>query len=393
MINQTIKLLFVGLFSLFSLSAAPQYDIVDLGFSNPYFVSDPRINAQGSVLGETYSPQGIEIDELFLASEKHGFVSFPSFENPLLHEAINSSDLVIGNSKFRGGAFISLAWVWHPERGFIHIGHDEFRETHVWDINDSGTIVGYGQSNKPFYAQSLFVYDLDNGFTFIDEPSEKLTLPIKINGIGQVMANQYKGNPFIYEPVTGKKVEIPFSNCRKICAEDINDRGEVAGFAVDDEYRSHAFFYSPDKGGRLLGSSTQRDKQSEAIALNEKGEVIGVTLHRGLHAFFWSAKTGLIDLAATHPKLKEKESLPYAINNRGEVVGFYIDRHNDEFQTRRAFRWTIQKGIEDLIDLIPLDQGWIQLLYATGINDKGEIVGLGVRRGGAIHLFKLIPRS
>ena len=36
--------------------------------------------------------------------------------------------------------------------------------------------------------------------------------------------------------------------------------------------------------------------------------------------------------------------------------------------------------------------GWGRLLYATGISPAGVIVGWGVREGGRLHGFMLIPQ-
>jgi probable HAF family extracellular repeat protein len=73
-----------------------------------------------------------------------------------------------------------------------------------------------------------------------------------------------------------------------------------------------------------------------------------------------------------------------ALNNLGQVVG---NLSNDIGPTH-AFVW--QSGVmTDLNTLIPGDSGWV-LQEATGINDNGQIVGVGVVQGRT-RAFRLDP--
>jgi hypothetical protein len=55
-----------------------------------------------------------------------------------------------------------------------------------------------------------------------------------------------------------------------------------------------------------------------------------------------------------------------------------------------AFVWTAAGGMKDLNNLISLGTGWV-LVYATGINPQGQIVGFG-KLHGVDHGFLLTPK-
>jgi probable HAF family extracellular repeat protein len=74
-----------------------------------------------------------------------------------------------------------------------------------------------------------------------------------------------------------------------------------------------------------------------------------------------------------------------AINDRGEVVGVSGDTQGNT----RAFIW--RNGLmTDLNRLAPADSP-LYLLFAAGINDRGEMVGYGATKGGDIHAFLATP--
>jgi probable HAF family extracellular repeat protein len=83
-----------------------------------------------------------------------------------------------------------------------------------------------------------------------------------------------------------------------------------------------------------------------------------------------------------------------AINSKGQVVGFsfLLDRTEPPF--RHAFLWEKGGPMIDLNTLIPTNSS-LELVAAQNINDRGEIVGLGVPGHCFVdfcgHVFLLIP--
>ncbi|HEY2694838.1 MAG TPA: hypothetical protein VGJ45_05175 [Pseudonocardiaceae bacterium] len=79
-----------------------------------------------------------------------------------------------------------------------------------------------------------------------------------------------------------------------------------------------------------------------------------------------------------------------AINRAGQVVGT-ADPHCQPCVHPVA--WLREPGgtLTDLDTLIPAGSGWT-LQQANGINDRGQIVGAGLRNG-ALHAYLLTPAS
>jgi probable HAF family extracellular repeat protein len=68
--------------------------------------------------------------------------------------------------------------------------------------------------------------------------------------------------------------------------------------------------------------------------------------------------------------------LPVALNDKDQVIGSNYLYSNGQY--------TLLK------DLIPTSSGWSNL-YATAINDAGQIVGKGQLTDGAVHAFLMTP--
>jgi probable HAF family extracellular repeat protein len=125
-----------------------------------------------------------------------------------------------------------------------------------------------------------------------------------------------------------------------------------------------------------------------ALNLNSSGEVVGASDLLGdatFHAFLWTRKTGMQDLG-TLPG--DANSSSVAINDSGEVVGVSLDANFNP----RAFQW--QDGVmTDLNTLIPADSS-LFLLLACSINARGELTGLAVDTNtGEFHTYLATPSN
>ncbi len=126
---------------------------------------------------------------------------------------------------------------------------------------------------------------------------------------------------------------------------------------------------------------------NRATYINNRGQVVGGSTLAGnktAHAFLWARDTGMKDLGVLPG---DDNSGAIAINERGEIVGV----SNDTDGNGRAFLW--RNGLmSDLNTLAPSDSP-LYLVAALGINDRGEIVGFGATEGGDIHAFLATPND
>jgi probable HAF family extracellular repeat protein len=133
---------------------------------------------------------------------------------------------------------------------------------------------------------------------------------------------------------------------------------------------------------------------SQASAINHRGQVVGASDLSGdtnffagpfsnFHGFLW--KNGTIrDLGTL---AGDVTSFATGINNKGQVVGVGFFGNGQS----RAFLW--QNGVmTDLNALVPGPPfSPLYLVQANGVNERGEIVGIGLSRTGAQHAFLAVP--
>ncbi|MCU1263086.1 MAG: hypothetical protein JWO80_5971 [Bryobacterales bacterium] len=127
-----------------------------------------------------------------------------------------------------------------------------------------------------------------------------------------------------------------------------------------------------------------------ALSINNQGWVVGASPVPGNtanHAFIWTRGSGMRDLGTLTGL---SSSAAAGINDRGEVVGTSYDA-SDNFANLNltAFLWRNGK-MTDLNTLVPGGSP-LFLLFATGINSRGDIVGFGVTSAGDLHAFLATP--
>ena len=148
---------------------------------------------------------------------------------------------------------------------------------------------------------------------------------------------------------------------------------------------------------RDLGSlSPGGSRLNVAAGINNLGMVVGGSEVAGAnHTFLWTSATGMQDLGLLETDLGNVPGSGFgAINNHGQVVGVscvndpLCDTTNPHFLSR-AYLW--QNG--KMVDLNSLVVGGepLYLVFATQINDAGEIIGFGVSHDGELHAFSATP--
>jgi probable HAF family extracellular repeat protein len=150
----------------------------------------------------------------------------------------------------------------------------------------------------------------------------------------------------------------------------INERGDVVGDSSRADGSTHGFFWRAGKMadlGVLAGGDF-----SSAQDINDRGEIVGVSGIEGgeRSAVIW--RNGLVRALGTLPG--GQVSIGLAINAGGTVVGV-----SQSSEGNRAFAW--QNGT--MRDLGILPGGTFSL--ARGINDRGVIVGQADAADGTVH--------
>lgn len=137
-------------------------------------------------------------------------------------------------------------------------------------------------------------------------------------------------------------------------ANDLNQDGEVVGYATNASSRGRAYVWS---NGTMTDLGTLGGPNSTANAINDAGQVVGsagVNSSQQTHAVLWS-NGATIDLTPG-----AEQGAAYGINNLGQVVG--LRNH------WIPFLW--HNGVATDLPHLGGGGGW-----ATDINDAGQAVG------------------
>jgi len=122
-----------------------------------------------------------------------------------------------------------------------------------------------------------------------------------------------------------------------------------------------------------------------AYNINNQGQVVGASDLRGnanFHSFLWARGKGIQDLGTV---TGDVNSEAIGINDAGDVVGVSLDAMFNP----RAYLWK-NGAMTDLNTLIPAGSP-LSLLTACSINSREEIVGFAVDSKGNIHGYMATP--
>ena len=252
-------------------------------------------------------------------------------------------------------------------------------------IDDKGQVVGYSD------ASGVYAFLYSNG-TITDLgtlPGGSQSIARAINNLGQVVGVTENSSgfqhAFLYSGSGPMQDLGTLPGGTLSVAYDINDSGQIVGYAPTSSGAGSAFLYS---GGSMqnLGSL---GGSSVAYAINDVGQVVGnYVVNSGDfsgadHAFLYSG--GSMQNLGTLPG--GGPSSATAINDLGQVVG-----NAGEFGGENPDHAILWSGgtVQDLNSLIAPGSGWT-LQQATGINDSGQICGLGMNPNGQQDAFLLTP--
>lgn len=321
------------------------YVITDLGkLGSPAFnVNANGINSGGWVVGQSW------LD----STHAHGYLWRASFGMQDLGalgtgrsseaRAINDNGLIVGDSRIQVEASPTHAFKWTQGTGIADLGTIGGDQSAANGVNNAGDIVGWSTLNPGSSRKNAVMWKSGGGNVNLQTLGGMESYAMGINELGQVVGQASDAadvpRPFLWDEVNGMV--------------DLTNPGDGGGYAN---------------------------------AVNETGHVVGSSKFgfsgSTIHAFYWKPIGGMHDLGT----FGGAESYTGGINDFDQVVGYALDASD----VPKAFIWDPVNGMIDLNTRInPGSNGWV-LEGAGGINNNGQICGVG-RFGGQVRAFLATP--
>jgi probable HAF family extracellular repeat protein len=348
-----------------------RYAITDLGTLGGTFSEAVGINNPGSMAGIS-TPPGDQV--VHAALWQHGVITDlgtlggPNSIAPEAEPQPNARGEVAGASDTAtpdpngedfcgfGTHLICLPFIW--EKGVLTalptLGGNNGE---AWQINNRGQIIGAAENTTQDPTCTAFALEVE---------------------------------PVIWE--RGTIQELPtVSGDLDGLAQAINDRGQAVGISTNCfselfVFPSHNVLWPNGPNGGVIDLGNLGSTMFNiAFGINNRGQVVGqsgLTGDMAFHAFLW--QDGAMTDLGTLPG--DVVSWAETINSKGEAVGTSFDANNNP----HPFVWR-DGMMTNLNTLIPPDSPWL-LLEALGNNDRGQIVGYGLRTDiGEVHAYVATP--
>ncbi len=276
---------------------------------------------------------------------------------------------------------------------------ESFRKANLWDgggrVRDLGTLPGddvstaLGVSSDGWIAGGSGRNFGEPDVAVLWDPAGQIhevgrfqpgayTIAVGVNRHRLVSGN-YRGpnfeqRAFVWSADGGFR-QIPGLNQEnRVNVFGMNDRGEVVGTSWDGN-AILPFVYT-EAGGMVGVDLLPTFTDGQFLGVNQNGMAVGRMdgLIRPTAGVTWTREGGLVELA---PAAGFIGSAGYAANGLGHVVGY--SKRGGEFE--KASVWfTPNQGVDLNTVLDGSGAGWT-LEVATGINDRGQIVGFGALNG------------
>jgi probable HAF family extracellular repeat protein len=266
--------------------------------------------------------------------------------------AVSSGGQFVGQMSVDG---TTHAFSWASADGLVDIGVlPGSIASWATAVNNTGEVAGV--SMMPSGELYGFVWTKSRGLLGIGTLPGNLR-PNAISDTGQVVGMYGVGYPraFSWTAATGI-VDIGTLGGPNANATDVNDRGEVVGWADTRPGETGAFIWTLDGGmldlGSLGGPGTFGGPLAAAAAINNAGQIVGQSraASGGMHAFSWTKTGGMVDIAPF--------ASATAVSETGQVIGYL---------GTGAFSWTAGDGLRTV---------GVRDTRPSAVSDTGVVVGM-----------------
>jgi len=180
-------------------------------------------------------------------------------------------------------------------------------------------------------------------------------------------------------------------------ASSVNASGGILGDGCDANFvECHAAFWTTSTSTPVAlaspgGEFIYTDIILPGHAINGAGNMVGYANNADFsaeRAVFWASSSSPAVILSTVGEFTN--TFAESISDNGQIVG---NGYNDDFSRSRPFLWPnyTSQGI-DLTTFFPAGSNWdLDSLFATSVNNRGEIIGTGSFKDGTVHNFVLIP--
>ena len=305
----------------------------------------------------------------------------------LAGEGISGTGLVAGGSFDAGGA----------PQGFFFDGRLRSLPNlpgggggYGYSVNDAGFVVGYALDAAG--RRQAVAWQNGGGVISLGTLGGSTSEARGVNSAGVVVGTSRRADavsrPFAWTADSGMEELNVSLGGDSASATAINDAGLVVGAARTATGARHAYRFEMTSG-TTIDLGTLGGANSFANGVSREGLVVGLSdaADDTYRPFLWTPDGGMQDLFSAGD-LGLPFGSAYDVNSHGQVVGYGVI--NDDFD-EQAFLWSASEGLINLNRRIRPNSGWI-LNGASGINDRGQIVGWG-RFNGTPMGFLLTPTA
>jgi probable HAF family extracellular repeat protein len=250
---------------------------------------------------------------------------------------VNAAGQVVGESA-------AHAFLWTPGTGMRDLGTLGGFGSTAAAINAAGQVVGTSNSRA-------FIWEASTGMRDLGTLGGNGSDATAINNAGEVVGSSTTASGEFHAfrwTAAGGMEDLSGPGGVDGFPLGINAAGQIVGGTTIASRPSRAFLWTPGAGLRELGTLGEEFDNSAATGVNDFGQVVGQTdvtqtdtTTFGQGAFFWQAGTGMVllrPLPGDEQSNFSAQSEAHALNGRGQVVGVSTE------VGLRAVLWTVRAG-------------------------------------------------